>query len=185
MSAADVCKLVKLSPAARQLPPGEQKLLPYLYLLIGKALYDDGVRLLAHALPKREAVYWACQCVRATAGDGLEPAAAAALESAEKWVADPSDANRRAAYGAAEQAEMGTPAGCVALAAYMSEGSVVPADLPPVPPPPLLTARMVASAVQLAGVATEPVKAPERYHQFLTQGILLANGVTRLPAAPV
>jgi hypothetical protein len=180
--AAEACRELTLSEGARQLLREDHTLVVYLYLLTGKGLVDDAVRVLAHALPKREAVYWACRCVRATAGSEPAPLAAAALKNAEAWVADPSDGNRRAAYDAAVQAEFGTAAGCAALAAFLSGGSLGPAELPEVPPHPLMTARMVTNAVLLSGVVSHPAKAAERYARFVTQGIPLANGATSLPA---
>ena len=44
--------------------------------------YTDAVRFLAHALPKREAVWWACLCVRKAAGANPPPPAQAAPASA-------------------------------------------------------------------------------------------------------
>jgi hypothetical protein len=171
----EICRLFALSAEAKQLLPEQNQLLPYLDLLMGKSLFEDGIRLLAHTLPKRAAVGWACQCVRSTAGADPESPAVAALRSAEQWVTDPCEKNRRAAYAAGEKANLGTVAGCVALAAFMSGGSLGPADLPCIAPDPLLTAQMVVNAVLLAGVLSEPARAPERYHQFLTQGIRLAT----------
>jgi hypothetical protein len=177
-------RLAGCSEEAQQLLANQKQLLPALYLLIGKSLYKDGLALLAHALARREAVYWACQCVRSTTQPDPETPAGAAVQSAEKWVADPTEENRRAAHGAAKQAGMGTPAGCVALAAFFSGGSLAPAELPTITPDPLLTPQMVANAILLAGVAQEPAKASERYHKYLTQGILLASGVTTVPGGP-
>ena len=173
--AAEVVRLFPLSAEARQLLQDQHRLLPYLRLLVEKRLYDDGVRLLPHALPKREAVWWACQCARSAVGE-------AALKAAEQWAIDPNEANRRAAYEAAERVGFGTPGGCAALAAFFSGGSIGPAHVAAIPPDPLLTAQMVVNALLLAAVASEPAQAPERYDEYLKQGIALASGVTRMPA---
>jgi hypothetical protein len=179
--AADIGRLVKLSPEARQLLQDQHRVLPYLHLLMENQLYEDGVRLLAHALPKREAVWWACQCARSVAGEYPPPDSEAAVQAAETWAADPNDANRRAAYEAAKITGVGTPAGCAGLGAFFSGGSLGPADLPAIPPDPLLTAQMVVNTVLLAGIASEPVKALQRYDQFLRQGIQLAVGAMPWP----
>jgi hypothetical protein len=125
-------------------------------------------------LPKREAVWWACQCVRPASG-----AAASAIQAAEAWVAEPSEARRRAAQPAAEAAGVGTPAGCAALAAFFSGGSLAPPDLTAVPPADDLTETCVAGALDLAAVQAEPEKAPERYRRFLTLGLEVADGKNR------
>src|SRR5262245_44734732 len=94
--------------------------------LLEQEQYPRAVRLLAEALPKREAVWWACQCVRHAGGPELATLAVAALRAAEQWAADPSEDNRRAAYTAAQPVGFGTPAGCAALAAFLSGGSLGP-----------------------------------------------------------
>src|SRR5947209_6335458 len=88
-TAAEICKHFPLGDAAKGLLREGLAPRPYLDLLIGKELFVDAVRFLAHALPKREAVWWACLCARAVAGSKPAPAETAALQVAEKWVADP------------------------------------------------------------------------------------------------
>ena len=178
-TAAEVCKHFALGEEAKKLlreglTPGQ-----FLDTLIEKQQFVDAVRFLAHALPKREAVWWACLCTRAVAGLNVPPKIAAALASAEKWVVDPSEENRRAAMPAAEGAEFKTPAGCAAVAAFWSGGSLGPPNVPVVPPGEYLTAHGVAGAVMLAALQSEPEKAPEKYRKFLAQGIEVAKGALR------
>lgn len=60
-----------LSPVAkRQLRPG----MPsdeFFHRLLKYDLYPDAVRYLAQCLPRREAVFWACLCVRHAGGEPL------------------------------------------------------------------------------------------------------------------
>ncbi len=93
-----------------------------------------------------------------------------ALSATEAWIAQPTEENRRAAHEAAKAAGLGTPAGCAALAAFFSGGSLAPPHAPPVAPGEHLTAKAVAGAVIFAAVATEPEKAPEKFQHFLAQG---------------
>jgi hypothetical protein len=93
-------------------------------------------------------------------GAALPAPQAAAVQAAERWVADPSEANRRAAQAASEAAGLGTPAGCAAMAAFWSGGSLAPPEAPVVPPGEILTAHGSAGPVMLAAVLTEPQKAP-------------------------
>src|ERR1700735_5797338 len=65
--------------------------------LLGSPRPSDAVLFISHLLPRREAVWWAAQCVRALLG---EAAADEALGAAEGWVRTPEDANRRAALSA-------------------------------------------------------------------------------------
>src|SRR5262249_30851354 len=151
-------------------------------LLVSQELYLDALRLLAHALPKREAVWWACRCARLERAE-QPPAEAEAVAAAEVWVKDPSEANRRAAQKAAEAAEVTTPAGCAASAALWSGGSLSLPDAPVVAPGETLTAQGVANAVLMAAEAREPEKARQRYSQFFTEGIGVATGAKKWPAS--
>jgi len=178
-TAAEVCKHFPLGEEAKKLMKDSQPPAPFLDTLIQKEQFPDAVRFLAHALPKREAVWWACLCSRSVAGASPPPKVAAALQAAEKWVVDPSEDNRRAAMPAAEAAELKTSAGCSAMAAFWSGGSLGPPNAPVVPPGEHLTAHGAASAVMLAAVQSEPEKAPEKYRKFLAQGIDVAKGTSK------
>jgi hypothetical protein len=139
--------------------------------LMEKLLFPDAVRLVAHALPKREAVWWAWVCARRAAGDAPAPPIKAALDATEKWIAQPTDELRRQAMDAAQTAGLGTGAGCAGLAAFFSGGSLAPPDAPPVPPGEYLTAKAVSGAVIFAAVSKEPEKAPEKFRAFVAQGL--------------
>ncbi len=176
-AAAEVCQHFELGDAARGLL--RDGLAPKMFLdsLVEKKQFPDAVRFLAHALPKREAVWWACVCARAAVAN--PPAkAAAALQAAEKWVADPKEEHRRAAGAAAQAAGIGSAAGLAAMAAFWSGGSLGPPDLPPIPPGEFLTARGVSGAVLIAATL-EPAKAVERHKLFLAKGVEVANGTNK------
>jgi hypothetical protein len=178
-TAAEVCKHFALGEeAARLLRDG---LTPRQFLdqLLERQLFPDAARFLAHALPKREAVWWACLCSRAAAGANPPAKPAAAQRAAEKWVADPSEENRRAAQAAADEATLGAPAGCAAMAAFWSGGSMAPPGVPAVPPGEHLTAHGVSGAVMLAAVLADPATAPEKYRRFFAQGLEVASGASR------
>jgi hypothetical protein len=180
-SAADVARLFPLSAEANQLLREGVKPRQYLDLLIAKHHYPDATRFLAHLLPKREAVWWAALCARSAAGAQPPAPITAALQAAEKWVREPNEDNRRAALPAAEAATFGTPAGCTAVAAFWTGGSLGPPQVPVIPPGESFTAHGVAGAIMLAAVTTEPEKAPEKYRHFLAWGINVADGAKRWP----
>jgi hypothetical protein len=151
--------------------------LDFVALLMEKALYADAVRFIAHALPKREAVWWGWVCARRGAGENPQPKIKAALDATERWIAQPNDDNRRLAMASAQKAELGTAAGCAGLAAFFSSGSLAPPDAPPVPPGEFLAAKAVSGAVIFAAVAKEPERAPERFRSFVAQGVEVTNRV--------
>jgi len=145
--------------------------LDFVAKLMEKTLYPDAVRFLAHALPKREGVWWAWMSARRTAGENAPPPVKAALEATEKWIAQPSDENRRAAKAASDVAKLETPAGCAGLAAFFSGESLGPPDLPPVPPGPYLAAKAVSGAVNLAALGGDPKETPDKFKTFVAQGV--------------
>jgi hypothetical protein len=182
-TAAAVCERARLGEEARGLLGEGMTPRPYLDLLIERGLHTDAVRFLAYALPKREAVWWACLCAAEVLGPEPPAAAAAALEAARAWVIDPRDEKRRAAFPAAEAADVGTPAGCAAAAAYFSGGSLAPPNLPVVAPPDHVTSDLAASSLTLSAVIKEPEKAAAKYAAFLRTGLEVASGQHAWPEA--
>ncbi|HKI19784.1 MAG TPA: hypothetical protein VKA15_17990 [Isosphaeraceae bacterium] len=175
-TAGEVSQRCGLGDDAKALLQGDLTPGAFLDVLIEKKLHPDAAKFLAHALPKREAVWWACLCAELIAGAEPAPATAAALGAARAWVIDPNDENRRAAFTAAEAAKIATPAGCAALAAFLSGGSLSLPNLPAVPPAEHLTGDLVASSLALAAVITEPEKASQKYANFIKLGLEVAEG---------
>lgn len=175
-SAAVICRDINLEAETLNALNSDVSPIEYLNLLIAHKLLADAVRFLARALPKREATWWACISAR-SAIDAQTPAEILkSLEAAEAWVYKPTEANRRAAYAAAEVASFDNPAAWAAMAAFWSEGSMAPENAPPVAPADNLTAKAVAGAVMLAAVQHQTDKAQEKYQFFIEQGIDIANG---------
>src|SRR5213080_3041319 len=85
-TAREVCAHFQLGKEARPLLREGMTPAQFLQALQDKQQFPDAVRFLAYALPKREAVWWACLCTRAVAGSNLPPKIAAAVQAAEKWV---------------------------------------------------------------------------------------------------
>jgi hypothetical protein len=179
--AAEVCDRAALPAEVRSLVKSGQTAGQFLAGLVAGADFPHATKFLAAALPKREAVWWACLCVRQSPMAAGAPAEAA-LRAAERWAADPTDDHRRAAFAAAEAAGVGTAAGCAALAAFLSGGSLAPPTIAEVPPAEHLTASAVAGAVTLAAVAVQPERAAERYKTFFALGTEVGRGARKWPA---
>jgi hypothetical protein len=179
-TAQEIGKVYRPGEKALELLRGDLTCRQFFDLLVTKELLVEAGRFLAQALPKREAVWWACTCVRQVSGPALAPKATAALTAAEKWVADPTEDNRRAAQAAAEAANgLDTPAGCAAMAASWSGGSLAPPDKPALPPAEHMTGTAVAGALIQAAVQTEPEKFAGTVRQFLNLGVAVATGSQR------
>ncbi len=139
--------------------------------MVTAALFPEAVRFVAHALPRREGVWWAWVTAKRAAGPTPEPPIKAVLEATERWIAQPSDGNRRAAWEAAQAADVGTPAGCAGAAAFFSGESVAPVGVQALPPGEFDAAKMIAGAIMLSALVTEPEKAPEKFLAAIQQGL--------------
>ena len=145
----------------------------------------EAVRVLAHALPKREAVWWACMCASHTAPADLAEADRLARETAELWVRQQKDEQRRAAMTHAEASGFQTPEAWSGVAAFWSGASMSPPNVPAVPPPPEASGGAVAGAVALAAVRGEVSRRPDRLKRFLESGRnIAAGGPGRMPPEP-
>ena len=142
----------------------------------------EAARLVSHALPKREAVWWACMCAFHTAPPDLPENDRLARELAENWVRQQTDKLRREAMAKAEAADFGTPEAWAAVAAFWSGDSMAPEGQAAVPPAPHLCGTAVAGSVVLAAVRGDPLRQPARLKRFLESGRnIAAGGPGRLP----
>jgi hypothetical protein len=66
---------------------------------------------------------------------------------------------------------MDKPAGCVAMAAFGSEGSMVGPEYAPMYPEPTLTADLSAASILMAGAVDDPEFCLDSYKLYLEQGI--------------
>lgn len=175
--ASDVCAKVDLSEEARKLLDGQLSPDGYLDRLIEKEQWVDAIRLLAFALPTREAVWWAAQCVRAHLPPDAPGKVLDALKSAEAWVYKPTEENRWAAKEAGEKVGYDKPSCWVTMGAFWSGGSMVPAHLPKMEPMPAFAPGAVAGAILMAG-ARDPNQVMANYKLALEDGLDIANGGT-------
>jgi hypothetical protein len=143
----------------------------FIRVLSDNNLFPDAVRFLAHGMPKREAVWWGWVCARRSAGPDAPPEIKSVLTATEAWIGQPNDDNGRAAHAAAKAAGLGTPAGCAGLAAFFCGSTLGPSHLQAIPPGEYLYAKAVSGAVIFAAVSSEPEKAPEKFNNYLAQGM--------------
>jgi hypothetical protein len=142
----------------------------------------EATRLIAHALPRREAVWWACMCARHNTPDTLSPDDLAAIEAAELWVRSQTDESRRAGFDHAGRAGFNSPEAWAAVGAFWSGESLAPLGQAAVAPPPQVAAAAIAGSVALASVRDRPERRPERLRHFLASARdIAAGGPGRLP----
>jgi hypothetical protein len=154
-------------------PAGDLEARAYFDGLVASGDREDAVIFLAHALPRREAIWWACLCL----WHRLEPTPPAVADTAlgeiVRWVLEPAEPQRHAVVAVADSVD-DTPLGFLAQAVKYAGESMSAPGLPVVPPPPFLAQRMVAGALRL-----EAARADDRadvFHHFLQWGADVAEG---------
>lgn len=158
--------------------------------LLDASMAPAALRVVACTLPPREGVWWAWVSARHALGvqqqrssqpvavQGDEPAplpppplALETLAAVERWIAQPTDEHRRAAWALAEKAGIDTPAGAAAAAAFFTNGSLTPLGGPFVPAPAGLHTTLTFAAVLAAAVATDAARLKEIASAFVAQGL--------------
>ena len=106
--------------------------LDYARELMASPTPTNSIAFIAYLLPRREAVWWAIQCVRAMLGASAKDKS---MGAADAWAREPDDDNRRAALAAYVGRDPKAPTTWVAFAAGWSGGSITAADQDPMPAP--------------------------------------------------
>jgi hypothetical protein len=136
----------------------------------------DAVRIQVFSLPKREAVWWACLCLRSVVDPMRKPKQAEALKAVVRWVLNPNEENRQAAGKAGKAATFGTPVGAIAMSVFFSGGSIMPPGEKEIPPDPLLTANILTGTIPGLIAEVPPEKAKPTLLSFIALGISVATG---------
>lgn len=138
--------------------------------LIGQGHLQDALKLLTRLLPHRYVVAWLCQCMR---DESLPESDLAGVAIAERWVREPEERHRRAAYEFAVADNYRSLGAWVAATAGFAGGSLAPKEQEvAVPPPPHLTSRAATAALNLLA-AVQPEAFDERRAAFMRRAIYL------------
>ena len=182
--AADLDKVLAVShlkPRAMALIAG-CRTVPDALQPLEEGMPRQAVRLVAHGLPAREAVWWACMCARHTAPVTLPDTDRLALEAAEAWVRQPSDETKQAATMRAEAAAAKSPEVWAAMAVAWSAAAATPPDPRRRSPSRKVPGTAVVSSVILASLRKTPKASDVRLQRFLQSGRDIASGgAGRLP----
>ena len=141
----------------------------------------QAVAVLAHTLPRREAVWWGRRCVATLTGAAGEDDCARA---AEAWVRAPEEPTRRAALDLGLAGDKKRPTTWLALAAGRSGGSLSAPDKEPVAPAPEACAQAVGAAITLAIVAKDPRELRGWIEACVASGLAFAAGGEVTISAP-
>lgn len=153
-SAGVLASLPSLGSEARSRLDPAVNVRTFLDTLRRDGLYADAINVLTWVLPRQYALAWGCECwQQLQVGSEADPSDRSAIAAAQRWLKDPSEENRRAAFELADRLGPRSAAAWLAAAAGWSGGSMLPPGQPEVPPPPSLSGDAVAAAVILAAAA--------------------------------
>jgi hypothetical protein len=154
--------------------PTDESPIVFLRNLSAGGQLEDAVTFCAYLLPRREAVWWACECARNLLGD-IPQSQGAGLLAAEAWVYEPDERRRQAALEIGTKSDGNDPLTWLALAAGWSGGVLAPHPQKPVPMPPYMTARGARVAILLSACKVKKDERPSRLQACITDGIKLAE----------
>lgn len=152
--------------------PRDETPLDFARKLLARAHRFDAITYAAYLLPRREAVWWGCQCVRAIGDNKTD----AALSAAEAWVRDPEEETRRAALKLVTPGHRRVASTWLALAAGHSGGSVTPEGSHPIAALPHTTAVAVKAGIILAIARSPPVDQAAWMRSCVEAAIRFADG---------
>lgn len=118
-SVAEICSRISLNDRAKQAATMRSPL-EFFDALVRLELFEDAIRVLAHTLPLRQAIGWACLSARQAHPSPAAAPIEAALAAVGEWVRNPSDEQRLTAGKAAEKAGLQTPAGRACVAVFLA-----------------------------------------------------------------
>jgi hypothetical protein len=176
---------IKLKPLAAELLTPELTSQAFFELLLKHDQLADARRILAHAMPKRRALWWGVLCMQDTFRSQPPADVTQLLRLVTQFVALPTDDTRRACGEFGKRFAPNTMAACLATAAMFSGGSVSPPGLPPVAPRPFVTGRLVGVCVYLASVTRDAAQYKQYMRAYLNMGRSIASGELALPSEPV
>ena len=172
----DLAAYLSVLPDAAEVARSATDAVDALQRLCDAGMPIGAIRLIAHALPPREAVWWACMCADHTAPADLPEPDRQTRAASEQWVRRPSDAARRTAMVQAQVAGLISPEAWTGVSVFWSGGSMAPEGQPAVEPTPDLCGTAVAGSVLLASVRGDPARQPARLLRFLDSGRDIAAG---------
>lgn len=123
MKASDLLEPDVLNASALELLEPGMRPEAYIQALTQAEKWPEAVKVMARALPAREAVWWACVCTRQMESDANQEETEA-LEAAEQWVYKPNEDNREKAFRIMQDSNSDSAASLCASAAVVSAGNL-------------------------------------------------------------
>jgi hypothetical protein len=167
MTVKELSETAGVSDPARALAQDDSTPASYLDSLEKQELYEDAVKFQTYKMPTDAGVNWASASIKELRSPESKQEKDEPLEAVDLWVKAPSDQTRFAAKTAADKAKKMDASKLLALAVFMSGGSLAPPNAPHTPPPPYSAQKLISPSISMAVLSYEPAKAKERYQKAL------------------
>lgn len=171
-----ICKNVDLEKNALPLLTAGETLSGFIQKLLQVHALKDVIGVISQALPPREAVYWACLCVRDVLDEKKNPDDGLAIRAAEQWLVKPNEDDRYLNLLMAEKLEYATAAAWVSNAVFWSGGSITPKGEAKVEAPEGIFGKAICGAISLASAHEDEKKMQTLQQRFIKRGINISQG---------
>lgn len=153
----------------------------YIEVLSSAEKWTDAVTVMARALPKREAVWWACLCASQMESLGENKEETLALKAAEKWAYKPSEENRRNAFLQAQKSDKPSAGTLSCMAVAFSGGKLALNKDQSVDLDASVFTEVVGTVVMISASENDGVQINQRLKQFLLNAKDIACGGSGKP----
>ena len=148
----------------------------YIEVLSSAEKWTGAVAVMARALPRREAVWWACSCASLMDGLSENKEEILALKMAEKWVHKPTEENRRNAFLQAQKSDEPSAGTLSCMAVAFSGGKLAVSKDQSVDLDASVFTEIVAAVVMISASENDGLHINQRLKQFLQNAKDIACG---------
>ena len=141
----------------------------FLAALDQAARLQDALLFLCHAMPRTEAIRWACDCARSVADKDSSAELPGALITADAWVANPNDSGLETANKIAEQSKFSGIAGLLSIAVIHSQQDFDHLA-PEFRPPGDMATRAICGVIMLTVALEGPKNQEKRLRSLVKDG---------------
>ena len=182
LRAVEVCAVFKVPAPALRLLEDDPSVGTAMNRFLAESHLAEARRMLAHAMPRRDAVWWAyLSAMEAARHKPFTPEQENSLDRVLAWLVSPTDAGRRACREAIRACGSTSIAGILCLAVWLSGGSVSPYPKRHIEPKPHVCAKLCAAVVYLSSVRFEPGRWREHLRHFIDTGLAVVRGECAIP----
>lgn len=173
-TAREISRPISFRQAGDELLRDEMSPRQFIESLVAARKYADAIRVVAHVLPRRAAVWWNVVCLWDSVRPTPPALVAEIIESSVQWVLLPIPEHQRPLRNACRAARRHKAAQSLALAVSYAGETLLP-ELPTLPAKTHLTAKLTAASVLIAAADAAASQRIARQRQYLELGVEIAQ----------